>query len=149
MKNNSIKKETDGDGAPSLPPRAWEIAIAALCFVCVPVFGAWWERRRVLACVAVIVALLWGAVAAFGEPQVTIKATSVAATAPGGADGVRLFVTVTSTNHVAYVLLSSFDLEHWHELATVHRPAPRMTIEVLPDGHQRTFFKVETLAHEH
>jgi hypothetical protein len=116
--------------------------------VCVPVFGAWWERRRAWACVAVIVALLWGALAAFGEPQVTIKATSVAATAPGGADGVRLFVTVTSTNHMAYVLLSSFDLVHWHDLATVHRPAPRMTIELFPTS-QRMFFKVETLAHEH
>jgi hypothetical protein len=120
-----------------LPPRAWEIAIAALCFVCVPVFGVWWERRRAWLCVAVIVALLWGAVAAFGEPQVTIKS-----------DGSRTFVTVTSTNHVAYVLLSSFDLEHWHELTTVHRPAPRMTIELFPTA-QRMFFKVETLAHEH
>jgi hypothetical protein len=131
MKTNPI---IDDDGANC---RWWEIAIAALCFVCVPVFGAWWERRRALACVAVIVALLWGAVAAFGEPQVTIKS-----------DGSRTFVTVTSTNHVAYVLFSSFDLAHWHELATVHRPAPRMTIELFPTP-QRMFFKVETLAHEH
>ena len=125
------------EGEEALPPRAWEIGIAALCFVCVPVASAWWERRRALVCVTVVALLLWGALAAFGAPQLTIKS-----------DGARTFVTVTSTNHVAYVLLSSFDTIHWHPLTTVHRPSPRLTIEVSP-GPRQMFFKVETLAHEH
>ena len=126
---------TDNDEGASC--RWWEIAIAALCFVCMPVASVWWERRRAFACVAVIALLLWCALAAFGAPQLTIKS-----------DGVRTFVTVTSTNHVAYVLMSSFDTIHWHPLATLHRPSPRLTIEVSP-GPQQMFFKVETLAHEH
>lgn len=134
MKTNPM---IDDEGASC---RWWEIALAALCFFCVPVFGAWWERRRALTCIAVVALLLWGAIAAFGAPQLSIKN-----------DGVRTFVTVTSTNHAAYVLLHSFDTVHWHPLATVHRPSPRMTIELLPEWHHghRMFFKVETLAHQH